>query len=212
MGQSLAEQAPAEADFVIPVPESGIPAAQGFAKQSGIPYRDGLVKNRYIGRTFIAPNQALRSLGVRMKLNPIRPNIEGQRLVVVDDSIVRGTTTKAMVGMLREAGAAEIHMRISSPPYRWPCFYGMDTGTRAELLAANLSVEEIREYLGVDSLSYLSLDRLLDATGTVGAGFCGACLTGEYPIEVPIELSKNVVGDEIDEVMPGSTPGLAELF
>lgn len=212
MGESLADQAPAEADFVIPVPESGIPAAQGFSRQSGIPYRDGLVKNRYIGRTFIAPNQALRSLGVRMKLNPIRSNIEGQRLVVVDDSIVRGTTTKAMVGMLREAGAAEIHMRISSPPYRWPCFYGMDTGTRAELLASNLSVEEIREYLGVDSLSYLSLDRLLDATGTAGAGFCSACLTGEYPIDIPVELSKNVVGDDRDEVVPGSAQGLAELF
>ena len=212
MGQSLAEQSPAEADFVMPVPESGIPAAQGFAKQSGIPYRDGLVKNRYIGRTFIAPNQALRSLGVRMKLNPIRSNIEGQRLVVVDDSIVRGTTTRAMVRMLREAGALEIHMRISSPPYRWPCFYGMDTGTRAELLAANLTVDEIRDYLGVDSLSYLSLDRLISATATAGAGFCSACLTGEYPIEIPVDLTKAVVGDGVDEVVPGSASGLAELF
>ena len=136
MGEQLAEQAPIEADLVMGVPESGMPAAEGFARRSGIPYGQGLVKNRYIGRTFIAPNQEMRALGVRMKLNPLRDNIAGKRLVVVDDSIVRGTTTRAMVSMLREAGAAEVHMRISSPPYRWPCFYGMDTGARSELLAA----------------------------------------------------------------------------
>jgi amidophosphoribosyltransferase len=140
------------------------------------------VKNRYIGRTFIAPSQEMRSLGVRMKLNPLRDNIAGQRLVVVDDSIVRGTTTRAMVQMLRENGAAEVHLRVSSPPYRWPCFYGMDTGTRGELLAASMDVEEIRSYLGVDTLSYLSLDGLLAAVGAPGAGFCTACLTGRYPV------------------------------
>ena len=193
MGQFLAKQAPVEADVVMGVPESGIPAAEGYAKEIKIPYAQGLVKNRYIGRTFIAPNQELRSLGVRMKLNPLRDTISGNRLVVVDDSIVRGTTTRAMVKMLREAGAKEIHMRISSPPYRWPCFYGMDTGTRSELLAANLTVQEIQDYLDVDSLAYLTLDNLLEATGTNNAGFCSACLTGDYPVDVPVNLSKKIL-------------------
>ena len=193
MGEMLADHAPVEADLVMGVPESGMPAAEGYARASGIPYGQGLVKNRYIGRTFIAPTQALRSAAVRMKLNPLRDSIEGQRLVVVDDSIVRGTTTRAMVRMLRDAGAVEVHMRVSSPPYRWPCFYGMDTGTRGELLAANLTVDEIREYLEVDSLTYLKLDHLLEATGAVGAGFCDACLTGTYPIEIPVNLSKAVL-------------------
>ena len=193
MGEELAQQAPADADLVMGVPESGIPAAEGFARESGIPYGQGLVKNRYIGRTFIAPTQEMRALGVRMKLNPLRDNIEGKRLVVVDDSIVRGTTTRAMVRMLREAGATEVHLRVSSPPYRWPCFYGMDTGTRGELLAANMTVDEIREYLDVDTLSYLSLDRLVTATGAVGAGFCDACLTGHYPVDVPVTLRKEVL-------------------
>jgi len=211
MGERLAEQAPIEADFVMPVPESGIPAAQGYARRSGVPYRDGLVKNRYIGRTFIAPNQELRSLSVRMKLNPIRSNIEGQRLIVVDDSIVRGTTTRAMVRMLREAGALEVHLRISSPPYRWPCYYGMDTGTRAELLAADLTVEEIRDYLGVDSLSYLGLGQLLGATATAGAGFCSACLTGQYPVEIPVELVADVV-TQIDDGRVIDPSTVAQLF
>jgi len=188
MGERLAEQAPIEADMVMGVPESGLPAAEGFARHSGIPFGHGLVKNRYIGRTFIAPSQEMRALGVRMKLNPLKENIAGQRLVVVDDSIVRGTTTKAMVAMLREAGAAEVHMRISSPPYRWPCFYGMDTGSRGELLAANMDVEEIRQYLGVDTLSYLTLDGLIEAVGAPGAGFCTACLTGEYAVPVRVEI------------------------
>ncbi|MCB1003989.1 MAG: amidophosphoribosyltransferase [Acidimicrobiales bacterium] len=193
MGEHLAGQAPVDADLVMGVPESGIPAAEGYALRSGIPYGTGLVKNRYIGRTFIAPSQELRALGVRMKLNPLRENIAGRRLVVVDDSIVRGTTTRAMVAMLREAGAAEVHLRVSSPPYRWPCYYGMDTGARDELLAANLTVDEIREYLGVDTLAYLSLDRLVEATGVVGAGFCTACLTGEYPVHIPESLHKGVL-------------------
>ena len=200
MGAALAEQAPVDADLVMGVPESGIPAAEGYAKASGIPFGQGLVKNRYIGRTFIAPNQQLRALGVRMKLNPLRENIAGKRLVVVDDSIVRGTTTKAMVAMLREAGAKEVHLRISSPPYRWPCFYGMDTGTRSELLAANLTVDEIREYIGCDSITYLGLDALIESTGATNAGFCDACLTGNYPVDVPVTLSKNVLEGSEEKV------------
>ena len=193
MGEQLADQAPVEADLGMGVPDSGIPAAEGYSRKSGIPFGQGLVKNRYIGRTFIAPSQELREMAVRMKLNPLRENIAGRRLVVVDDSIVRGTTTRAMVKMLREAGAAEVHMRISSPPYRWPCFYGMDTGTRSELLAANMDVGEIKEYLGVDSLSYLPLDRLIAATGAPSAGFCSACLTGDYPVSIPVELRSSVL-------------------
>jgi len=193
MGEQLADQAPVEADLVMGVPESGIPAAEGFARHSEIPFGHGLVKNRYIGRTFIAPNQAMRTLGVRMKLNPLRDNIAGKRLVVVDDSIVRGTTTRAMVSMLREAGASEVHLRVSSPPYKWPCFYGMDTGTRGELLAANMTIDEIRAYLNVDSLAYLTLDRLLASTGAVGAGFCDACLTGNYPVEIPASVGKTLL-------------------
>ncbi|HJP16732.1 MAG TPA: amidophosphoribosyltransferase [Acidimicrobiales bacterium] len=193
MGEFLSKQAPVDADLVMGVPESGIPAAEGYARKSGIPYGQGLVKNRYIGRTFIAPTQSMRAAAVRMKLNPLRDTIEGQRIVVVDDSIVRGTTTRAMIHMLREAGAKEVHMRISSPPYRWPCFYGMDTGSRSELLAANLTVDEIREYLNVDTLSYLDLDHLVEATGAVGAGFCSACLTGDYPIDIPVNLTKQLL-------------------
>jgi amidophosphoribosyltransferase len=195
MGELLAEQAPVDADMVMGVPESGIPAAEGYARASGIPYGQGLVKNRYIGRTFIAPSQDMRALGVRMKLNPLRENIAGKRLVVVDDSIVRGTTQKQLVRMLREAGAAEVHLRITSPPYKWPCFYGMDTGDRGELLAAHLTVDEIRDYVNADSLHYLTLDKLVVATGAANAGFCNACLTGEYPVEVPVGLRKGVLED-----------------
>ena len=201
MGELLAAQAPLAPDphdpsrpaMVMPVPESGVPAAQGFARASGIPYGDGLVKNRYIGRTFIAPSQELRARSVRLKLNPLRAAIAGQRLVVVDDSIVRGTTTRAVVTMLREAGAAEVHLRIMSPPYRWPCFFGMDTADRDELLAARLSEDEIAAYVGADSLAYLTLDRLVAATGAPGAGFCTACLTGDYPVPVPLTLTKTVL-------------------
>ena len=199
MGAHLATNAPVDADLVMPVPESGIPAAQGYARASGIAYGDGLVKNRYIGRTFIAPNQHVRSLGVRTKLNPISPNIDGRRLVVVDDSIVRGTTTRSIVDMLRAAGAAEVHLRISSPPYRWPCFYGMDTGTSDELLAANRDLAEIAAYLGVDSLAYLSLDQLIEATGVPGGGFCHACLTGDYPVEIGGRAHAEVFGSGAEE-------------
>ena len=200
MGQALAEQAPLPPAsgpprqvLVMGVPDSGLPAAEGFAERSGLPYGQGLVKNRYIGRTFIAPDQHKRDIGVRRKLNPLRDAIAGKRLVVVDDSIVRGTTSKQLVRLLRESGAAEVHLRLISPPYRWPCFYGMDTGTRAELLAANLSVGEIQDFLGVDSLAYLELDGLIAAIDAPGAGFCTACLTGEYPVAIPPTLHKGML-------------------
>ena len=192
-GELLAEQAPVEADMVMGVPESGLPAAEGYARASGIPYGQGLVKNRYIGRTFIAPSQEMRALGVRMKLNPLRENLTGKRVVVVDDSVVRGTTQKQLVKMLREAGVAEVHLRLTSPPIKWSCFYGIDTGRRSELLAANLTVEEIRDYLDVDTLAFITLDRLVASTGAPGAGFCAACFTGEYPVPVPVSLSKGVL-------------------
>jgi amidophosphoribosyltransferase len=211
MGEELAEQAPVDADLVMGVPESGTPAAEGYSRRSGIPYGQGLVKNRYIGRTFIAPNQEMRALGVRMKLNPLRDNVAGKRLVVLDDSIVRGTTSRALVSMLREAGAVEVHFRVSSPPYRWPCFYGMDTGNRGELIAANMSVEEIRDYLNVDTLAYLAIDRVIAATGAVGAGFCDACLTGSYPVEVPVSLRKDVLEDGVAAAAPAQLPGMAVL-
>ncbi len=185
MGEELARQAPVDADMVMPVPESGVPAAQGFARGSGVPYGDGFVKNRYVGRTFIEPTQALRGEGVRLKLNPLVENVRGKRVVVVDDSIVRGTTSRRLVQMLREAGATEVHMRVSSPPYRWPCFYGLDTGRRSELLAADMSVGEIRDYVGADSIAYLDLDRLVTATGASPEGFCTACMSGEYPTDLP---------------------------
>jgi amidophosphoribosyltransferase len=194
MGELLARQAPVEADMVMGVPDSGVPAAEGYAKASAIPYGQGLVKNRYIGRTFIDPDHQARINAVRRKLNPLQENIEGKRLVVVDDSIVRGTTTRAIVRMLREAGAAEVHLRISSPPFRWPCFYGIDTPNRDELLAANMSVEEIKGYLGVDSIAYITLDQLKEAIGAVGVGFCDACLTGQYPVPPPADAGLRGVG------------------
>jgi amidophosphoribosyltransferase len=178
---------------VVPVPESGIPAAQGFAEASGIRYTDGLVKNRYVGRTFIQPAQALRDRGVRLKLNAMPAELEGKRVILVDDSIIRGSTTRQLIHLVREAGATEVHLRISSPPYRWPCFYGMDTGDRSTLLAAGRDVDEIAAFLDVDSLAYLELDRLLEATGVDGAGFCTACLTGSYPTEVPLADAKLVL-------------------
>jgi amidophosphoribosyltransferase len=193
MGMQLALQAPVDADLVVPVPESGIPGAQGYAQQSGIPYGDGFIKNRYIGRTFIAPTQELRRNAVRIKLNPIEENVAGQRLVVVEDSIVRGTTLRETLRMLRKAGAAEVHLRILSPPYQWPCHYGMDTSDRDKLLAANLTVDGIRDYLGVDSLAYLELDRMLGAITPDADGFCTACLTGNYPVPVSIRSAKDVL-------------------
>src|SRR3984957_10258774 len=188
MGELLAAQAPVEADLVMGVPESGVPAAEGFARASGIPHGQALVKNRYIGRTFITPGQAAREESVRRKLNPLRENIAGKRIVVVDDSIVRGTTQRAVAKMLREAGAREVHLRISCPPVTWPCFYGIDIPNRDELIAAKSTIAELEEYLGVDSLAYLSLDNLVAAIAAPGAGFCSACLTGDYPAPVPVVL------------------------
>lgn len=184
VGRRLAREHPVEADMVIPTPESGTPAAIGYAEASGIPYGQGLVKNSYVGRTFIQPSQTIRQLGIRLKLNPLREAIEGKRLVVVDDSIVRGNTQRAIVSMLRDAGAAEVHVRISSPPVAWPCFYGIDFATRAELIAGNLSVEEIRDSIGADTLGYVSLDELISASQIPKNNLCRACFDGIYPIPV----------------------------
>ncbi|RAY13641.1 amidophosphoribosyltransferase [Actinomadura craniellae] len=184
VGRLLAREHPVEADLVIPTPESGTPAAIGYAEASGIPYGQGLVKNSYVGRTFIQPSQSIRQLGIRLKLNPLREAIEGKRLVVVDDSIVRGNTQRAIVRMLREAGAAEVHVRISSPPVAWPCFYGIDFATRAELIAGNLSVDEIRASIGADTLGFVSLDHLIQATRIAKDSLCRACFDGVYPIPV----------------------------
>jgi amidophosphoribosyltransferase len=200
IGAQLAREAPAEADLVIPVPESGTPAAIGYAKESGIPFGLGLVKNSYVGRTFIQPSQTIRQLGIRLKLNPLREIIEGKRIVVVDDSIVRGNTQRAIVRMLREAGAREIHVRISSPPVKWPCYYGIDFATKAELIANGLEVEEIRRSIGADSLAYVSLDGLISATQVPSERLCSACFTGEYPMSIPEDMSEGKLRLEITEV------------
>ncbi len=200
IGERLAKEAPVEADLVIPVPESGTPAAIGYAKGSGIPFGIGLVKNSYVGRTFIQPSQTIRQLGIRLKLNPLREIIEGKRIVVVDDSIVRGNTQRAIVRMLREAGAREIHVRISSPPVKWPCFYGIDFATRAELVASGLEVEEIRRSIGADSLGYVSLEGLIESTQIDENKLCGACFTGQYPIKIPADMSEGKMRLEITEV------------
>jgi amidophosphoribosyltransferase len=200
IGAQLAREAPAEADLVIPVPESGTPAAIGYAKESGIPFGLGLVKNSYVGRTFIQPSQTIRQLGIRLKLNPLREIIEGKRIVVVDDSIVRGNTQRAIVRMLREAGAREIHVRISSPPVKWPCYYGIDFATKAELIANGLEVEEIRRSIGADSLGYVSIDGLIAATQVPSERLCSACFTGEYPMSIPEDMSDGKLRLEITEV------------
>jgi amidophosphoribosyltransferase len=184
VGRRLAVEHPADADLVIPVPESSTPAAIGYAQASGIPYGQGLVKNSYVGRTFIQPSQTIRERGIRLKYNPLRDAIAGKRLVVVDDSIVRGNTQRAIVTMLREAGAAEVHVRISSPPVAWPCFFGIDFASRAELMAGNLSVEEIRQSIGANSLGFVSLDALTEATSVPSGRLCRACFDGDYPIPV----------------------------
>jgi len=184
VGRHLAAEYPADADLVIGVPESSTPAAIGYAQASGIPYGQGLVKNSYVGRTFIQPSQTIRERGIRLKYNPLREAIEGRRLVVVDDSIVRGNTQRAIVAMLREAGAAEVHVRISSPPVAWPCFFGIDFASRAELMAGNLSIDEIRESIGADSLGFVSLAGLIEATTLPAGGLCRACFDGEYPVPV----------------------------
>ena len=211
MGRRLARAYPVEADLVIPVPESGTPAAIGYAEASGIPYGLGFVKNSYVGRTFIQPSQTLRQLGIRLKLNALETVIRGKRLVVVDDSIVRGNTQRAQIRMLREAGAAEIHVRISSPPVKWPCFYGIDFATRAELVANGLKVEEIRASIGADSLGYIGEDAMIEATGQSPERLCTACFTGEYPIALP---DSHLLGKQLLEVLPGledPTPGSIDI-
>jgi amidophosphoribosyltransferase len=185
IGRRLAGEHPADADLVIPVPESGTPAAIGFAEASGIPFGQGLVKNSYVGRTFIQPSQTIRERGIKLKLNPLRDAIAGRRIVVVDDSIVRGNTQQALVAMLREAGAAQVHVRVASPPVIWPCFYGIDFATRAELIAGRLSPAQICASIGADSLGYVSLDRLIEATTLPASRLCRACFDGQYPTQVP---------------------------
>ncbi len=195
MGRTLAREHPVEADLVMPTPESGTPAAIGYSEQSGIPFGHGLVKNAYVGRTFIQPSQTIRQLGIRLKLNPLKEVIAGKRLVVVDDSIVRGNTQRALVKMLKEAGAAEVHVRISSPPITWPCFYGIDFASRAELVASGIGIEEVRQSIGADSLGYLSKEGMVSSTDQPEEKLCTACFTGKYPIELPAEerLGKNLL-------------------
>jgi amidophosphoribosyltransferase len=201
VGRRLAQEAPADADLVIPVPESGTPAAVGYSQGSGIPYGLGLVKNSYVGRTFIQPSQTIRQLGIRLKLNPLREVIAGQRLVVVDDSIVRGNTQRALVRMLREAGATEVHVRISSPPVKWPCFYGIDFASPAELIANGLAVEEIRASIDADSLAYVSLEGLIAASEQPADRLCRACFDGVYPIPLP---EPELLGKHLLEIEPAA--------
>ena len=187
MGKTLAQEHPVEADLVVPVPESGTPAAVGYAQESGIPFAQGFTKNSYVGRTFIEPSQTLRQLGIRLKLNPLREVIEGKRLVIVDDTIVRGNTQRAIVQMLRDSGAAEVHVRISAPPVQWPCFYGIDFATREELAAVGRTVDQVREHIGADSLAHISTAGMIAATEQPAKNLCTACFTGEYPIEPPVD-------------------------
>ena len=203
LGAALALEAPVDADLVIPVPDTAWSAAAGYAEASGIPFGEGLMKNRYVGRTFIQPSQTMRQLGIRIKLNPLKEAIRGLRLVVVDDSIVRGNTTKAIVAMLREAGAREVHVRITSPPVRWPCFYGIDMPTRAELVASDLLPDEVASYVGADSLGYLSLDALTETAAPPEEGpkgLCTACFTGNYPI--PVEAAQSQGKELLEGLAP----------
>ena len=214
IGKRLARSHPVEADLVIPVPESGRYAAIGYAQASGIPFAEGLVKNAYVGRTFIQPSQTIRQLGIRLKLNPLKEVIAGQRLVVVDDSIVRGNTQRALVRMLREAGAKEVHVRISSPPVKWPCFYGIDFATRAELIANGLTVDEVCTSIGADSLAYVSLEELVEATTIPASRLCRACFDGEYPVPLPEEdqLGKNLLEGIERRVVEQASGGAADAL
>ena len=209
MGRQLAREHPVEADLVMPTPESGVPAAIGYAEQSGIPFGNGLVKNAYVGRTFIQPSQTIRQLGIRLKLNPLKSVVAGKRLIVIDDSIVRGNTQRALVRMLREAGAKEVHVRISSPPVKWPCFYGIDFASRAELIANGLSVNEIAASLGADSLGFISQDGMMAATEQPTRNMCTACFTGNYPIELPAEERRGKSLFDASERKGGPLSGMA---
>ncbi len=195
MGEGLAREHPVEADIVVPVPDSGIPAALGFSRQSGIPYREGMTKSRYIHRTFIQPDQRMREMGVRMKLTPLEEHIRDQRVVLVDDSIVRGTTTKQIVRLLFESGAKEVHVRITAPPIKFPCFYGIDMASKGELAAARMSLEALAEYVGATSLGYLSIGGAVEAVGKGKDQFCLACFSGDYPIPVSADLTKHAFDD-----------------
>jgi amidophosphoribosyltransferase len=187
MGRRLARECPADADVVVPVPDSGVVAATGYSLESGLPMEFGLIRNHYVGRTFIEPRQSIRNFGVKVKLNPVRAVIEGRRVVLVDDSIVRGTTSQKIVSMVRQAGAKEIHFRVSSPPTTGPCHYGIDTPRREELIASSHSVEEIGEYIGADSIGYLSQEGLMSSVGEDEGEYCSACFSGNYPIPLPEE-------------------------
>ncbi len=191
LGRRLAQESPADADIVFGVPDSGIPAAIGYSQASGVTYAEGLIKNRYVGRTFIQPTQAMRELGIRMKLNPLKDVLVGKKVIIIDDSIVRGTTSRKLVKALRDAGAAEVHMRISSPPVTHPCFYGIDTDTQDQLIAARMSVEEIGKQLEVDSLAYLSWEGMLEETREDTHDFCSACFTGNYPVAIPEQVKRS---------------------
>jgi amidophosphoribosyltransferase len=201
LGRRLAQESPVDADVVVPIPDSGVCAAVGYAEQSGLPMRMGLIRNHYVGRTFIQPQQSIRHFGVRVKLNPVRSIIEGRRVVLVDDSIVRGTTSRKIVRMVRSAGAREVHMRISCPPTVSPCFYGVDTPRRSELIAATHTLEEIRKYLDADSVAYLSLDGLTGAVRGGNSKYCTSCYTGVYPVAFPrdeaayLQLALKLNGD-----------------
>ena len=204
LGRRLAQESSADVDLVMGVPDSGIPAAIGFSQSSGIPYAEGLIKNRYVGRTFIQPTQSMRESGIRMKLNPLKDVLVGKRVLIVDDSIVRGTTSHKIVKALRDAGATEVHMRISSPPVTHPCFYGIDTDNQDQLIASTKSVEEIAQKIGVDSLAYLSWEGMLEATHEDPESFCSACFTGDYPVPVPEMIKRSKL--MIKKMVPDPTP------
>lgn len=206
LGRQLALEAPADVDLIMGVPDSGIPAAIGFSQETEISYAEGLIKNRYVGRTFIQPTQTMRESGIRMKLNPLKDVLNGKRILIVDDSIVRGTTSRKIVKALRDAGATEVHMRISSPPVTHPCFYGIDTDTQDQLIAATKSVEEIAAQIGVDSLAYLSWEGMLKATGEDPESFCSACFTGDYPVPVPELVKRSKLILEKEKATPEPTP------
>jgi len=211
LGRTLAKEHPANADIVVPVPDSGVPAAVGYALESGIPFRMGLIRNHYIGRTFIEPSQAIRNFGVKLKLNPIRSLIEGQRVVLVDDSIVRGTTSRKIVRMVRESGAREVHMRISCPPTISPCYYGVDTPTREELIASSSTPEEICKFIGADSLGYISLAGLKQAVNDTKGNYCTSCYTGVYPTDlVQLEVRSGIASSKTGGAVNNDSEGSNE--